>query len=46
MLIDVMNDHGLEELVQFATREKNTLVLILTFLPDQFQKKHSPDIIM
>ena len=35
-----MNDHGLEQMVHFPTREKNTLDLILTTLPGQF---HSPD---
>ena len=34
-LIDIMNDHGLEQLVHFPTREKNTLDLILTSLPSQ-----------
>ena len=43
ILIDVMNDHGLEQLVHFPTREKNTLDLILTSLPGQFQEIHSPD---
>ena len=43
MLIDIMNDHGLEQLVHFPTREKNTLDLILTSLPCQFQEIHSPD---
>ena len=43
MLIDVMNDHGLEQLVHFPPREKNTLDLILTSLPGQFQEMHSPD---
>ena len=43
MLIDVMNDHGLEQLVHFPTREKNTLDLILTSLPGQFEEIHSPD---
>ena len=43
MLIDVMNDHGLEQLVNFPTREKNTLDLILTSLPGQFQELHSQD---
>ena len=43
MLIDAMNDHGLEQLVHFPTREKNTLDLILTPLPGQFQEIHSPD---
>ena len=38
-----MNDHGLEQLVHFPTREKNTLDLLLTFLPGQFQDFHSPD---
>ena len=43
MLIDAMNDHGLEQLVHFPTREKNALDLILTSLPGQFQEIHSPD---
>ena len=43
MLIDIVNDYGLEQLVHFTTREKNTLDLILTFLPGQFQEIHSPD---
>ena len=43
MLIDIMNDHGLEKLVHFPTREKNTLDLLLTSLPGQFQDIHSPD---
>ena len=30
ILIDIMNDYGLEQLVHFPTREKNTLDLILT----------------
>ena len=38
-----MNDHGLEQMVHFLTREKNTLDLILTTLPGQFQDVHSPD---
>ena len=38
-----MNDHGLDKMVHFPTREKNTLVLILTTLPGQFQDVHSPD---
>ena len=41
MLIDVMNDHGFEQWVQFPTREKNTLDLIPTSLPGH--KIHSPD---
>ena len=43
ILIDIMNDHGLEQMVDFPTREKNTLDLILTTLPDQFKDVHSPD---
>ena len=43
MLIEIMNDHGLEQLVHFPTREINTLDLILTSLPGQFQEIHSPD---
>ena len=38
-----MNDHGLEQMVHFPTREKNTLDLIFTTLPGQFQDVHSPD---
>ena len=41
MLIDVMNGHGLEHLVQFLTGEKNTLDLILTSFSDSF-RKHIP----
>ena len=29
MLIDIMNDHGLEQLVHFPTREKNTLLFLV-----------------
>ena len=43
MLIDIMNYHGLEQLVHFPTREKNTLDLLLTSLPGQFQDIYSPD---
>ena len=42
ILIDIMNDHGLEQMVHFPTREKNTLDLILTTLPGQRNLKHSP----
>ena len=42
MLIDIMDDHGLEQLVHFPTREKNTLDLILMSLPGQFQEIQSP----
>ena len=30
VLVDIMNDHGLEQLVHFPTREENALDLILT----------------
>ena len=43
MLIDIINDHGLKQLMHFPTREKNTLDLSLTSLPGQFQEIHSPD---
>ena len=43
ILIDIMNDHGLEQMVHFPTREKNTLDLIHTALPGQFQDVHAPD---
>ena len=43
ILIDIMNDHGLEQMVHFPIREKNTLDLILTTLPGQFQDVRSPD---
>ena len=38
-----MNDHSLEQMVHFPTREKNILDLILTTLPGQFQDVHSLD---
>ena len=43
ILIDIMNDHGLEQMVHFPTRERNTLDLILTTLPGQFKDAYSPD---
>ena len=43
ILIDIMYDHDLEQLVHFPSRQKNTLDLILTYLPGQFQDIHSPD---
>ena len=42
-LVDIMNDHGLEQLVHFPTTEKNTLDLIMTSLPAQFVEIHSAD---
>ena len=41
--IEILNDHHLEQLVHFPTREKNTLDLIITYLPSQFLDIHSPD---
>ena len=42
-LVNIMNDHGLEQLVHFPTGERNTLDLIMTSLPAQFVDIHSPD---
>ena len=38
-----LNDHGFDQLVHFPTRERNTLDLIITSLPNQFVDIHSPD---
>ena len=43
ILIEIMNDYGLEQLVNFPTRERNTLDLIITSFPGQFVHIHSPD---
>ena len=43
ILIDIMNDHGLEQPVHFPTRERSTLDSILTSLPSQFQDIKYPD---
>ena len=43
ILIEIMNDYGMEQLVHFPTRERNTLDLIITSLPGQFVDIHSPD---
>ena len=37
MLLDIMDDYDLEQMILFPTRDKNTLDLILTSLPGQFQ---------
>ena len=42
ILIEIMNDYGLEQLVHFPTRERNTLDLLFTSLPGQFVDIHSP----
>ena len=41
--IEILNDHHLQQLVHFPTREKNTLDLIITSLPSQFLDIPSPD---
>ena len=41
--IEILNDHHLEQLVHFPTREKNSLDLIITSLPSQFLDIQSPD---
>ena len=41
--IEILKDHHLEQLVHFPTREKNTLDLIITYLPTQFLDIQSPD---
>ena len=41
--IEILNDHHLEQLVHFPTREKNTLDLIIISLPSQFLDIQSPD---
>ena len=43
ILIEIMNDYGLERLVHFPTIERNTLDLIITSLPGQFVDIHYPD---
>ena len=41
--IEILNDHHLEHMVHFPTRERNTLDLIITYLPSQFLDIQSPD---
>ena len=43
ILVDIINDHGCDQLVHFPTRERNTLDLIITSPPNQFVDIHSPD---
>ena len=43
ILVDIINDHGFNQLFHFPTRERNTLDLIITSLPNQFVNIHSPD---
>ena len=39
----MLSGYGLEQLVHFPTRERNTFDLIITSLPGQFVDIHSPD---
>ena len=41
--VEILNDHHLEQVVHFPTREKSTLDLIITSLPSQFLDIQSPD---
>ena len=41
--IEILNDHHLEQLVHFTTRQRNTLDLITTSLPSQFLDIQSSD---
>ena len=43
ILLDIMNEHGQEQMVSFPTRDENTLDLIITSLPGQFEDVYSPD---
>ena len=43
LLLDAMNEHGLNQLVNFPTREQNTLDLIISSGKSQFTNVHSPD---
>ena len=33
MFLDIMDDHGVEQMIPFPTRDRNTLDLIVTSLP-------------
>ena len=43
VFVNIMNDNGLEQLVNFPTRKENTLDLSLISLPRQFQELRSLD---
>ena len=43
MLLDIKDDHGLDQMIPFPTRDKNTLDLNLTSLLGQCQDIPSPD---
>ena len=42
-LIDILDEHSAEQLVNFPTRYDNILDLLITTLPGQFENIHSPD---
>ena len=41
-LVNIMDDHSLTQIVNFPTREENTLDLIITTTPDSFEEIYSP----
>ena len=41
--IEILNDHHLEQLVHFTTRERNTFNLIITSLSSKFLDIQSPE---
>ena len=43
ILIEIMNDYGLEQLVDFPTTERHILDLFIASLPGQFDDIHSHD---
>ena len=43
VLVDIMNDHGLETAGEFPNSGRKYTRLDLTSLPGQFQEVHSPD---
>lgn len=43
VLIDALNEHGLQQMVNFPTRGENCLDLFLTSMPGQIHNVHSPD---
>jgi hypothetical protein len=41
--IDILNDHHMEQMVNFPTRDNSTLDLIVTTLPEKIREAYSPD---
>ena len=41
--MDILNDHHMEQMVDFPTRGNHTLDLIVTTLPGQIREVYSPD---